>query len=149
MDETVKYSTIYRSVRKHLIDNLYDTEGIDISFDRKIELPYLHNKDLTRWVSVLLKDSVIDQMFEQNVEIYCCTRKDPEGIDRADLVDSVLGVFISDNGNKYTVPLYESDFETIVGYATPFPRVAQNNIPLEDETMYTLIRVVLQWAAKL
>lgn len=149
MDNTAQYSTIYRSVRKHLIDNLHTAKSIAVSFDRNIMIPYIYDKDLTRWVSVLLKDGYPDQLFEQDLEIYCCSRKDPEGINRASLIDSVFDVFIDNDGNKLSIPLYESDFETIVGYALPNMRVAQNNIPLEDETTYTLLRVILRWAAKL
>lgn len=149
MDETVKQATVYRSLRKFFIDNLYTDLGIEVSFDRNLSIPYMHNKDLTEWVSIQLDELYISQLTEQDLRIYCCTRQDPEGFNRVQLVDNVNSLLINDDGNKKIIHLYADDFTTVVGSLLPFNiRTPQQNIPLADETVFTLIRITLKWAAK-
>jgi hypothetical protein len=98
------------SWKKHIVDNLETTEGINVGFDRLMPDPDLFDKSVDRWVQSAFGLTDLGYMSNILVTLYLCTRKDPEYFRLAQLKDTVMG-YLSDttttDGMK-RIPFYRS-----------------------------------------
>ena len=96
LDNSAKESNIRDSLKKYFVDNLYKTEGIQLTFDKYLTTPNVQGKAVDKWVSINFGDMFMSELSTHILEIYCCTRKDGEGFKLAQLRDKVYS-YLTDN----------------------------------------------------
>ena len=104
LDATARDSNVKDSVKKYLIDSIFATEQIKITFDKSLSVPKIQGHEVTQWVAVQFGDFIRREPFLQlGLNLYCCTRKDPEGYQLSHLRDKVMGYLtdVDQNGIRY------------------------------------------------
>lgn len=93
LDPTSREANVRDSVKKFFVDNLYRVEGVELTFDIGLTTPKIQgqNLDLDRWVAIQFGGIASDTMSAVELEIFCCSRNDPEGFKLAQLRDKVVG----------------------------------------------------------
>lgn len=154
LDPTARETNFKDSVKKYIVDNMWTTEKVPVSFDPALANPKVpNNAELRTWLNVRFGDFYRDDLSRANVEIRCCTRQDNEGYKLAQLTDKVLGYFTTteDDGIK-RITFYRS-------YPSPTPWEVIGGIVVqdviesgvykaEDETNYKIINLVLRFASR-
>ena len=106
LDSTAKKSNFVYSLKKFILEEIYDQKGILPIFDE-----FLPPEESTeQWIFVdfgTLDSSTVILSF--SFMIYCVTRKDYEGDKLHDLVDTVIGAFTdtSTTDTLKRVPFYD------------------------------------------
>jgi hypothetical protein len=154
LDPTAREANVRDSLKKFFVDNLNKTEGIPIVFDRFLESPKLQGKEVDRWVGVDLADATIDSLSEQDLDVYVCTRKDPENFRLSQLRDTVMNYLTpsSDDVCFKTIPFYRSyatsAWTSIGGFV--ITRITQTrDMVAEDQTKFKIIYVQMKYASKI
>lgn len=155
LDPTAREANFKDSIKKYVVDNMWTTERVPISFDPALANPKVaNNMELTTWLNVRFGDLYRDDLSRANLEIRCCTRQDNEGFKLAQLCDKVLGYFTTTEGTGIkSITFYRS-------YASPTPWeiiggiVVQDIIEsgvfkAEDETNFKVLNLVLRFASKI
>jgi hypothetical protein len=154
LDPTAREANVRDSLKKFFVDNLNKTEGIPIVFDRFLESPKLQGKEVDRWVGVDLADATIDSLSEQDLDVYVCTRKDPENFRLSQLRDTVMNYLTpsSDDVCFKTIPFYRSyatSAWTVIG-GFVITRITQTrDMVAEDQTKFKIIYVQMKYASKI
>ena len=155
LDPTAREANIRASFKKFLIDNLYTVEAYKLTFDKGLAIPKLQGHEVDQWVAVQF--GAIDTgeaLSTQNFNIFCCTRKDKEGYELANMRDTVLGYLtdIDQPDGTRRIPLYNSNV------ARPWPQVESMVVILDpesaqmtasDETKYKILSIRLKWGSKI
>jgi hypothetical protein len=154
LDPTARESNIRDSIKKYFVDNLYSTEGIDLTFDKSLSTPPVtQGISVNRWVSVKFGQMSFDSFSEVYLDIACCTRQDAEGYRLAQLRDTVMGYLTdtSPSDGMRRIPFYRSRATgawTLLG-ALLVQNVSESmQMELEDETKYKVLTVRLRFASK-
>jgi hypothetical protein len=154
LDPTAREANLRDSLKKFFIENLSRTEGIPIIFDRFLESPKLQGKEVDRWVGIDLGETEMDILSEQEIEIYVCTRKDPENFRLSQLRDTVMDYLTpSSNDVCYkTIPFYRShptNAWTVIGGLLITRTNQSKDLVAEDQTKFKIIYVQMKFASKL
>ena len=154
LDPTAREANVRDSIKKFFIDNLNRTEGIPIIFDRFLESPKLQGKEVDRWIGVDLGDLDIDTVSEQDLDVYVCTRKDPENFRLSQLRDTVMDYLTpsSDDVCFKTIPFYRShptNAWTLIGGFVITKINQTRDMVAEDQTKFKIIYVQMKYASKL
>lgn len=152
LDSTAREANVRDSLLKFFVDNLKTVEGINISFDRSLSAPRIQGNEVDRWVMVDFGPMDRATLSEHYVDLYCCTRKDPQGFRLAQLGDTVMG-YLTDStqtdGMK-RIPFYKSK-ETgawdLLGalLVTEIREGKEDEAP--DGTKFKILSVMLKWAS--
>ena len=155
LDDTARESNVRDSLKKYFVDNLNKSSGIDLLFDKGLSTPNIANKAPSkRWVSVNFGQMFREKMATQFLELYCCTRDDPEGFKLCQLSDLVLGLLTDPtmNDNFKRIPLYKSSPTVAwvqIGSFIVTDFTESQQFEYADLTKYKIITVTLRWAAKI
>ena len=91
LDPTARESNVRDSIKKFFIDTFETANDVRVTFDITVNEPPLRDNSITRWLSVAFSDMLFDKFSTVDLDIYCVTRKDPEGFRLAQLRDLVYG----------------------------------------------------------
>lgn len=133
------------SIRKFFVDGIQTALGITVFFDKSMSSQI--QEGLDKWIQV---DIGPMDLQNNNVEldIYCCTRKDPLGDNLATVRDSVMGL-ITDNTqtDQYRrVPLYVSGDPNTVIETAIIPSIKEGGqLESPDQTKFKLMTLQLWW----
>ena len=154
LDPTARLANVKDSVKKYFVDNIYSIEGKQVTFDKGLKTPNIQGTAINEWVSVNLGTTDMDHMGTQLLNIYTCTRQDPEGFRLAQLRDKVMG-YLSDttqtDGMK-RITLYRSRAAgawTQVGSFLVQDVIESGDLEAPDETKYRILTATLRWSAKI
>lgn len=155
LDHTAKESNVKDSIKKFFVDNIYTAEGIHLSFDRFLDAAELMETSpptILQWVTVVMGDIVRDIMGTILVDLYCCTRQDPEGSALSILSDTVMGYLtdITQTDTMKRIPFYRSDTTpwTLLGALLVHEIQESRELVAPDKSKYKMITAVLRWSAK-
>jgi len=153
LNGTIREANVRDSIKKFMVDNIYTTEGIHITFDKSMsDPPTVQGKVVNRWVVVNWGPMVREPFASISIDVICATRKDNEGFKLAQLTDTVVG-YLSDSettdGLKRII-LYRSRavgaWDTL-GSMLVHSIEDSGQIDAPDGTKYRILTVVLVWAA--
>lgn len=126
---------------------------LDIFFDvTMIDPARLHDKSLKNWVVVHFGKARIHGLSDMIIDLYCCTRSDPEGDTLSELATLMVD-YLTDPlqyDGKKRIPIYDFMF-------TPHPLVGgmivedfnrSEDMMGPDETKYKIISTRLRWVAR-
>jgi hypothetical protein len=153
LDPSSRESNVRDSLKKFIVDNIESNSGVPVSFDRGLSSPAVQGTEVETWVAVSFEAVGIESLAEAYIELYCCTKKDPEGFRLTQLRDTVFGYLIDgdmSDGMK-RVPLYRSRQAggwTQIGSMIIQEIVESRQFVAEDETKYKVITVRLRWGSK-
>jgi len=155
LDATARESNVRDSIKRFFIDNIYKTEGIQLTFDRTLSTPKIQGTEAaTRWVSVNFGPMDMDYLSNLILTVYLCTRQDSEGFRLAQLRDTVMG-YLSDtdetDGMK-RITFYRS---RSTGAWMPIGSILVQDVTesgqmlAPDETKYKVLTVRCRFASKI
>lgn len=155
LDSTARETNFKDSIKKYLVDNMWTTERVPISFDPALSNPKVpNNMELRKWLNVRFSDFYRDDLSRAVVEVRCCTRQDNEGFTLAQLCDKVLGYLTTTEGTGIkSIPFYRSyeaptPWELIGGIVVQ--DVMESGVfKAEDETNYKVLYITLRFASKI
>ena len=155
LDSSARESNVKDSLKKYLIDNIYTTEGVEISFDKILSTPNIQGIDVDRWVGVKFGAIDMASLSSLDLELFLCTRKDPEYFRLAQLRDTVMG-YLTDNtqtDGMARIPLYRSyanqDWELLSGGFIVQKVIEGPQYGLDDLTKVKQLTCILRWGAKI
>lgn len=153
LDGTVRESNVRDSIKKFFYDNLTSTEGIAVSFDRTLSTPKIQGVEVDKWYTIMPGEIRLGTLSEMDVNVFCCTKKDPEGFRLAQLRDKVMGYLIDTtmtDGMK-RITLYRSSATeawTSLGKMCVQIEAESDQLEAEDKTKFKVITIMLRWGAK-
>lgn len=154
LDPTAKMTNVWDSLKKFFVDNLYTTEKLHLTFDRTLTTPKIQGHEVEKWVVITPGPAEREAMGYFTLEIFCCTRQDPEEFKLVRLSDKVMG-YLTDttatHGMK-SIPLYQSSSSgawTLIGALLVQDIVESGNLDASDLTKYKILTVTLRWSAKI
>ena len=153
LDPTARESNFRDSMKKYLVDSLVTTEGLNLTFDKQMGVPYIHDKTVDRWVIANFGSLERKDMSRAIMEIVACTRRDNEGFRLAQLCDTILGYLTVSTGGDATkrITFYRShatEAWTVIGGIVVQEIYETEQMEAEDKTKFKIITVVLRFASK-
>ena len=150
LDHTTRESSFRDSIKKFFVDNLFTTEGIDVTFDKTLSSPKIQGQphQVKKWVAIQFSDFDTNEgVSEAEIIVIPCTRQDSEGYQLTHLRDRVMG-YLTDPG---TITLYRTYPKpiTVIGGMKVEVGVESQQLDAEDGTKFKRIPVVLRWGSKL
>ena len=154
LDPTARTANIKDSIKKYFVDNIFRTSGIALTFDKALSVPKLQGQTpADRWVSIRIEELDLETLSSQDISVYCCTRKDPEGFRLAQTIDTVMG-YLTDSSQTdgfRRIPFYrsyESQAWVLLGALLVTKHDMSGELEGPDETKFRIITIRLQFPAK-
>jgi len=129
----------------------------ELTFDKSLSSPdLLNDKSVDRWVNIDLGEIDRGYMSTVPLEVYCASRKDPEGFKLAQLTDTMVDL-LSDttmtDGMK-RIPFYRSvpsgpDDWVLLGSFVVQDIIESKELRAPDNTKYIILFVTLKTASKI
>jgi hypothetical protein len=155
LSPSARESNIRDSIKKFMIDNLYTTEGINLSFDKVLSTPDVQGIAVDKWIGIRFGAMDMDALSTLNLDLFLCTRKDPEYFRLAQLRDTVLGYFTDNTktDGMARIPLYRSyasqAWVQLDGGIVVQEIVEGAQYELVDLTKVKQLTCILRWGAKI
>jgi hypothetical protein len=138
-----------------MVDNLYTTEGLQLTFDRYLTTPNIQGHAVDKWVSINFGGIDASEMSVLPLSIYCCCRSDSEGFKLAQLRDTVMG-YLTDTTQTdcmARIPLYRSRADAawtlLDGGIIVHSILESEQFEAEDGTKFKILTARLRWSAKI
>jgi len=112
---TLSKACLKYSIKKYFLDHVQTALSTVVHFDGNIVLPYLNDKTIKKWATVLIGnvDSSLFTLSEAIIQIYLCTREDNEGYELSKFNDVLMSLFVGKHDTVTTpfmaIPLYDSN----------------------------------------
>jgi len=155
LDSTAKESNLRDSIKKYFVDNLYTTEGVNVSFDRYLSTPNVQTKATDRWVTVNFGNMSMSDLSQYTLAIYCCTRADGEGFKLAQLRDKVFKYLVDTAmpDGMARIPFYRSRADgawTLLdgGIVVQGPVIESAQYEADDGTKFKILDIRLRFGSK-
>lgn len=154
LDPTARLSNILDSLKKYFIDSLHTAEGKEVMFDKSLSTPDLQDKSVDRWVVINFGSISMETLSEIYLNVFVCSRKDPEGFKNSQLRDTIFGYLIDTDktDGMARIPLYQSRAVgawTQLGGGFVVQEIVEGPLfEAEDLTKYRQLTIRLRWAAK-
>jgi hypothetical protein len=154
LDATAREANLRDSIKKYLIDSFFTTEKIQVLFDKFLTSPKVQGHSVNRWIGIHFGTLNPDTLSTSNIEIYCCTRQDPENFRLSQLRDTVMDYLTpsSDESTFKSIPFYRSKADgnwTIIGGLMVTNIIQSDDMEGPDQTKFKILFVELKYAAKL
>ena len=153
LDPTARESNYRDSLKKFFVDNIYTTEGVELSFDKGITNPKAQGTEVQKWVSVDFGELIMDTLSTGFIRVYCCTKKDNEGFKLAQLRDTVY-TYLTDadqpDGTR-RITHYRSRAVgswTAIGSIAVYINNESSQMTASDETKFKYFEVMLKFGSK-
>jgi len=155
IDPSAREANIRDSIKKFLIDNFYTTESIALSFDKVLSTPNIQGIAVDRWIGIKFGTMSMDALSSLTLDLFLCTRKDPEYFRLAQLRDTVFD-YLTDNtqtDGMARIPLYRSyatqAWTLLAGGFVVQDIIEGAQYELEDLTKVKQLTCILRWGAKI
>ncbi len=157
MHPTLSEVNLKTSLKKFFRDHFEGREEnpIPIMFDKTIDDPYTAGRKgddstVKEWITVNFADKFVQDVSHISVEIFICTRQDPDDLRIEEIVDEVNQLLFPEKAHL-TIPFYDVKTEIIVGTIFFMKRkYADSGIQLAvDGTKFCLMIVPFKWVASL
>ena len=150
LDSTSRESNAKDSFKKHLVDSIKGNEGVEVNFDKGLNVPNIQGTAVNRWVAVQWGQLLPGKLTTLHAAIYVCTRNDPEGYRRSQLRDKVVGYLTDPNEEFRRITHYKSNDTpwTRIGTMMVYCDPESGDMEADDGTKFKIIPIRLRWAAK-
>jgi len=161
LDQTAKIANVKDSIKKYFVDNFQKNQTavnkIPLTFDRQgLSEPKIQGQpvEIAKWVVVDIGTIFMDTLSTVDIDIICCTKKDPEGYQLNHLRDRVMSYLIDSTvttGSGIRIPFYRSRAQgawTLLGNLVVTRVRESRELVTEDGTKYKVIYVELRWGTK-
>ena len=152
--DSAKESNIRDSLKKYFIDNLYTTEGVQLTFDRYLSTPSIQGHTVDKWVSINFGEMELSSLSTHMLNIYCCTRSDGEGFKLAQLRDKTYK-YLTDNtktDGSARIPFYRSRatgaWTLLAGGMIIQDVMESRQYDAEDGTKFKILTVRVRFSSK-
>ncbi len=152
---SARESNIRDSLKKFIVDSFYTAEGINLSFDKVLSTPDVQGISVDKWIGIRFGVMSMDALSILNLDLFLCTRKDPEYFRLAQLRDTVFSYF-TDNiktDGMARIPLYRSyasqPWVQLDGGIVVQEIVEGAQYELEDLTKVKQLTCILRWGTKI
>lgn len=149
LDPTARQANFIDSIKKFFVDNINRIEGLPLLFDRSLVTPQIQGVEVDKWVAVAFGDMNMGHVSDSLVEVYCCSRRDPEGFKLAQIRDKVVG-YLTDSERTdglRRIPLYKTPAWTQVGSLIVYQETESGILVTSDETKFKIVPARFKWAA--
>lgn len=145
-----KESNVRASLKQYIVDSLYTAENIALTFDTGLAKPDLLDHEIVKWVAVQFGGITMDSISRQNIQLFCCTRKDKEGDGITELRDTVLK-YMTDQGSDRLIPFLRIDTDpwSEIGALLITLDVESGLIRAEDDSKYKILHFSVIWGARI
>lgn len=150
LNATARESNFKDSIKKFFVDNIYATEGVQVTFDKSLSSPKIQGQpqEVKKWVSINFGSfDVGEGLSFAEVIIIPCTRGDAEGYQLSHLRDRVVG-YLTDPGTITLWKSYPAPWERI-GSMSVFIDAESEQLEAEDGTKFKRIPITLKWGSTL
>jgi hypothetical protein len=154
LDPTSSDACFSYSIKRYFIDHVQHSLGVPVAFDANIVEPYLNDKAIVRWITVLKGDKRVKKfsLSDSMVSIYCCTRQDPEGYELSKLQDEIVALLNGEHDTivtpKNTIPIYDVNHVKVGGLSLGDDLIEGKKGVTPDGTNYKTITIHLRYASK-
>jgi len=156
LDATARESNFRDSIKKYFVDNLYKTEGIQLTFDKSLSTPVVQGNEVEKWYAIMFGSFNPTVFGDAEITIFCCAKKDSEGFKVAQLRDKVMKYLVDTDQTDCAkrITLYRSSatdaWASVGTMIVEIPDNAESpQMDAEDGTKFKTITVRLRWAAKI
>jgi hypothetical protein len=151
LDATAKEKFVKDSLKKFFVDGVFRTGKVKLTFDKALSVPRIQgNVPAIQWISVRFGELKMGTMSDMDMEVFCCTRQDPEYDKLAELRDVAMS-YLSDttktDGMK-RIPFYNSDSWTQIGAILVHEVLESAYFDGPDQTKYKVLTCFLKFASK-
>jgi len=152
LDPSAKRINIKRSLKKYFVDNIELAQSITVTFDKSLSAPKVQGTTITNWVAIRIGSMAKGSESELQVDLYCCSRRDPEGKVLSEVVDKVTQ-YLSDTTKTDTmarIPFYDTSALpwTSIGSFVITDVIDSEEMEAPDETKFVVLSCLLKWSAK-
>jgi hypothetical protein len=156
LDGTAKEFFLRSSLKKYFIDSLKTTEGLVVVFDKSILYETVREYVDKEWIVINFGQLRRSLVSESLLEINCCTRQDPEGIQLSKLTD-IISNYLTDINQTDTlkrIPLYDTTDSDplnwiIIGSILVMNFLEGTQIYTPDKTKVKMFVVSISWVSKI
>lgn len=150
IEPTVSAVNVEGSLKRYFVDELETGLGHNLTFDISLLDPDLQDATITSWFVINFGSSVKEGFSNQVVEIYCCTRKDPEGYKLSELTDDVYEKLIDTSkvDGKRRITFYSVMDWTAIGSLVVERINDSGKINAPDGTKYRMLTCQIIWVAR-
>uniref|UniRef100_A0A6M3XNQ6 Tail protein n=1 Tax=viral metagenome TaxID=1070528 RepID=A0A6M3XNQ6_9ZZZZ len=154
LDDTAKEANIRDSLKKYMVDSIYTTEGIQLTFDKYLSTPSIQGHEVDKWVSINFGDMGLSELSIHDLTVICCTRKDGEGFKLAQLRDKVYKYLVDNTqtDGMARFPLYRSratgTWTQLDGGFIVQEVMESRQFEADDGTKYKVLTVRLRFSSK-
>jgi hypothetical protein len=155
LDPTSREANVRDSIKKYFVDNIKRIEGIEVIFDKFLSSPRTTvQREVSEWISVNFMEFDLETLADARVDVYCCTRQDPEGWRLVQLRDKVVGYLVDNTktDGMARIDLYRSypNQPWILLGAMIVQEVGPESGQLisDDETKFKIVPIRLRWGTK-
>ena len=149
LDATAKESNLKSSLTKYFVDTLETAGGYHLMFDTGLSTPDLSRKKVDRWFVVAIGDSQVSGLSSVNLDIFCCTRRDPEGVSLSAMSDVAFDA-VTDTAQpdgRRRIVLYDN-LSSSVGALLVQKIIKSKEMEGPEGTKFKILTCNLQWVAK-
>lgn len=149
LDETAKEVNLRGSVKKYFVDEVYPS--YELTFDNALNVPKIQGIAIKQWVTVLFGESEVDHLGYYVLDIYLCTRQDPEGYNLSVLADFMRNKLTDSSGSDGAkrIDLYNVGSWTKIGGLVVQEIIESQEMDAPDMTKFKVFTCRLRWAAKI
>jgi hypothetical protein len=146
--DTFRLSNLKDSIKKFFNAELKTARGIHTVFDNMLKQP----ANMDRWVGIRVGDRGHKRFTFVPVEVFTCTRRDPEGFRNAQLVDTIVSLTLDDTKDDWMrrIPLYKShptDPWTEIGTLLFQEVIESGDMETEDNTKVRVLTIKMSFAS--
>ena len=152
--DTAKEANVRDSIKRYFVENLYKTEGVQLTFDKYLSTPNVQGHTVDKWVSINFGEMIMSSLSAHVLEIYCCTRKDGEGFKLAQLRDKVYKYLTDSTKTDGTarIPFYRSRATgawTLLSTGMIIQNIMESRqFEAEDGTKFKILTVTIRFSSK-
>lgn len=151
LDATARRANIKDSLKRFFFTE-YTGE---MTFDKSLSSPdLLNDKTVDRWINIDIGEVDRGYISTVPIEVYCASRKDPEGFKLAQLTDTMMGL-LSDTDKTDSmkrIPFYRSVISgewPLLGSFVVQDVVESKELYAPDNTKYIILFATLKTASKI
>lgn len=152
MADPTLQETLYKlSVRKFFIEQIEDTRGKKVFFDRQYSIPKDDSGDeLSNWIVVSFNGIDIDTVSTGMLEVICFSRKDEGGVVLSSLRDIIVDMMVDENmpDGCRRIPYYTESWEQIGGMLCYIDTKDSGIQYGTDGTGFKVLQISLKWGTK-
>lgn len=152
LDATALLLNVKKSIRKYFLDNLYTTEGYEVTFDKGFAPPKVQGLEKDNWYSVNFISNNNENQASTSMDIVIASRVDPEGDIVMGMRDTLFAYLIGNEGGQRSITLYNcanpANLASIGGMII-IPESASGIMEAEDGTKYIIFPIRLLYGVKI